>query len=332
MLVKPQVPDHLIIETIRTRYRLSVCELEFLPIGNDATAWAYRVAGDSADYFLKLRKGSPNRAGLLAPAYLKQSGIENVVAPLTAVSGELHAPLGAYTLLLFPWICGESGWVRELTARQYREWGSTMRAIHETAINRDLAAVLPQENYDVRWLKRLDAVEAAMACGDTEDAIARRMMLAWQGQSAEIDLARRRYLKLTRRFAARSAEAVLCHADIHGANILIDERGEIYIVDWDEVIIAPKERDLMFFIDDGQSAAATASFLSGYGDCAVDAIGLAYYRYDWVMQEFCDNGERVFLNSSLSATDREFAVSEFCRLFAPDDVVACADRANRAIG
>ena len=39
---------------------------------------------------------------------------------------------------------------------------------------------------------------------------------------------------------------MLCHSDIHGGNVLINGNNPIYIVDWDEPIMAPKERDLMF--------------------------------------------------------------------------------------
>jgi len=39
---------------------------------------------------------------------------------------------------------------------------------------------------------------------------------------------------------------VLCHSDIHGGNVLMDGNDIIYIVDWDDPIMAPKERDLMF--------------------------------------------------------------------------------------
>lgn len=42
---------------------------------------------------------------------------------------------------------------------------------------------------------------------------------------------------------------VLCHADFHDANLLIDPTGRLFIVDWDEIILAPKERDLVFVTD-----------------------------------------------------------------------------------
>jgi hypothetical protein len=33
----------------------------------------------------------------------------------------------------------------------------------------------------------------------------------------------------------------------------------------------------------------------GYGAAAIDPLALAYYRYEWVVQEIGDNGKRVFL-------------------------------------
>ena len=58
----------------------------------------------------------------------------------------------------------------------------------------------------------------------------------------------RRYRELGALLAADPPAFVLCHADIHTANIILNPRGEIRIVDWDETVIAPKERDLMFFV------------------------------------------------------------------------------------
>lgn len=51
---------------------------------------------------------------------------------------------------------------------------------------------------------------------------------------------------LAESLAAEPLEFVLCHADIHASNILVDGRDALYIVDWDGPLLAPKERDLMF--------------------------------------------------------------------------------------
>ena len=119
---------------------------------------------------------------------------------------------------------------------------------------------------------------------------------------------------------------VLCHADIHTANIIVDPQGEIRIVDWDETLIAPKERDLMFFVDDGHKTRETDAFFAGYDGALINWLALAYYKYDWVVQEFADYGERIFLSDEIGGKDLDSALREFQRLFEPDDVI---DRAHR---
>ncbi|MCC6629273.1 MAG: hypothetical protein IT340_17945 [Chloroflexi bacterium] len=49
-------------------YGLAVADLAFLPLGHDALAWVYRVrTADDRAYFLQVRRGAINEAGLLAP-------------------------------------------------------------------------------------------------------------------------------------------------------------------------------------------------------------------------------------------------------------------------
>lgn len=47
----------------------------FLPIGNDSSAWVYRVETDKKHYFLKIRKGIPQPAIINASHYLKHEVI-----------------------------------------------------------------------------------------------------------------------------------------------------------------------------------------------------------------------------------------------------------------
>ena len=67
----------------------------------------------------------------------------------------------------------------------------------------------------------------------------------------------------------------MCHADLHAGNILIDANGAFYLVDWDTLILAPKERDLMY-AGGGQFGEARtpqqeeALFYQGYGQTQID--------------------------------------------------------------
>jgi aminoglycoside phosphotransferase (APT) family kinase protein len=41
-----------------------------------------------------------------------------------------------------------------------------------------------------------------------------------------------------------SGPFVLCHTDIGGDNLLVGNQGQLYVLDWDDVILAPPEHDL----------------------------------------------------------------------------------------
>ena len=326
MLEKPDLADAKIIEQLESHYALRIRVLEFLPIGNDQRAWAYRVETDNDVYFLKLRKGGTKPASLIAPHHLKTEGIKQVVAPLETVSGALQAAAGDYDLILYPFIEGRSAWRMPLSATQWRAWGEIMRRIHGSSLTPQLLESAEREAGGVKWLNTIDRVEDVLRRRDYGGKIATAAARVWQDQAAEIHRCRRRYREMGALLAADPPAFVLCHADIHTANIILSPQGEIRIVDWDETVIAPKERDLMFFINDGHRPEETDAFFAGYDDDGISWLALAYYKYDWVVQEFGDYGERLFLSDEIGAKDLESALVEFERLFEPDDVI---DRAHR---
>jgi hypothetical protein len=66
-------------------------------------------------------------------------------------------------------------------------------------------------------------------------------------------------------------------------------------------------------------------------EVAIDRALIAYYRFDWVLQELADYHGHVF-DPALGEETPEEASAYFEDLFGPDDVVAAAYRANDEIG
>jgi spectinomycin phosphotransferase len=134
---------------------------------------------------------------------------------------------------------------------------------------------------------------------------------------------------------ARPPEPVLCHADLHAANVLIDTDGALYVVDWDTLIFAPKERDLMF-IGGGiggawNSAQEEAWFYQGYGQTDIDPLALAYYRYERFVEDVAEYSEQLLLTNEGGA-DRARGFGKFCHAFEPNDVVEIAFRTDPLLG
>lgn len=327
MLDKPNLPDETIIGPLEAHYGLRVHALEFLPVGNDQRAYAYRVGSPSGNYFLKLRRGEARLASLIAPRELNRLGIAQPVAPIPTQSGALHAAGADFNLILYPYVQGDSAWGMPLSPSQACQWGEIMRRIHCAPLTAAIRQHVPRDSFGTKWLPTLDQVEDSVASGDYRGRIAAELAQIWRERAAEIHRCRQRFVELGAELAADPPPFLLCHADIHSANIIITADQRIRIVDWDEAVIAPKERDLMFFLLDGQGSAFETAFFQGYGGKAINWLALAYYKYDWVIQEFADYGARVYLADDLGERDLIASLREFRRLFEPGNVI---ERAHKA--
>jgi spectinomycin phosphotransferase len=72
------------------------------------------------------------------------------------------------------------------------------------------------------------------------------------------------------------------------------------------------------FVVGGVVAAAVENkeeelFFRGYGKVDIDPVALAYYRYEWVVQDIGDYGERVFLMKDTGEETKKDAVQGFVR-------------------
>jgi spectinomycin phosphotransferase len=94
---------------------------------------------------------------------------------------------------------------------------------------------------------------------------------------------------------------VLCHSDIHRGNLLLDVTGKLYVVDWDQPVYAPIERDLMFVSGGaegflGMTPHQRALFFEGYGPVDINQTALEYYRHEWMVQDIGSLGAQVFVD------------------------------------
>jgi spectinomycin phosphotransferase len=314
---------------LRARYGLDPTELSFLPLGHDASAWVYRVrAADGGVYFLKVRLSVTNEAGLAVPRYLQDHGVARVIAPLPATTGTLWTTAGDYALILYPFVAGVTGMERGMADQQWIAYGALLRQVHDTAVTPALARLMRRETFtpnEADLLRRLDAHIGAHRFDDpAEEALA----AFWQARRPEIRTLLDRAEDLGRRLAATEPEFVLCHADIHTNNVLLDAEGRVWFVDWDDTVLAPRERDLMFVVGGLRRELVgpheEALFFQGYGATTVNALALAYYRYARAVSDLADEGEQVCFRPDLSPDVRREAVERAARLFQPGYLVALA--------
>jgi spectinomycin phosphotransferase len=338
MLTPPAIATNDIIARLGEWYALRARTATFLPVGQDEYAAVYRVAAaDGAAWFLKLRRGAFAEVSVAVPAWLHAQGIAEVMAALPTMAGQLWSEADGYTWLLYPYFDGANAYATPLTDAQWPIFGRALAAIHGASLPPALAALIPRETYPADLRERVLALDAAVAAGafDAPGDPAAELARVWRARRDEIQTIVARHAELGEALARRPEDFVLCHSDLHPANLLVGTDGTLAIVDWDAPILAPRERDLIC-LGGGMSAAwddprAEERFRAGYGAAGADPAALAYYRYDRVVADLEAYGSQVFGRRG-SLEDRAQGGQKMAVQFAPGNVIPAAHATYARIG
>jgi len=331
LLEKPDIAEELIISRLQEEYNLRVAALTFLPLGADMGTAVYRVvADDGTAHFLKLRKGF-NEIVVTVPLFLKSQGIQEIIAPFETKSKQGWADFGKYKLILYPFIEGKNGFEMELSDHHRRIFGAALKRIHTVKIPLELRKDIPQETYCPQWREQVKEFQRQVENNTFSESNAAKLANFIKSKRNEIDHLIKRTEELASKLESQSHELVLCHTDIHGANILITDKDEFYIVDWDAPLLAPKERDLMFIgggIDEiWKNKRDESVFYEGYGKTDVDFAVMAYYRFERVIEDLAAYGEQLLLTDEGGA-DREEAYRRFTVNFEAGQTIEVAEKTN----
>ncbi|MDP6301571.1 MAG: aminoglycoside phosphotransferase family protein [SAR202 cluster bacterium] len=335
MLEPPNISDDSVIACLRDEYGLGILEFVFLPIGADRSTAVYRAgASDSTPYFVKLRLNRFNATSVELPKFLGDCGIRQVIAPLATESGRPWAEFDDAKLMLYPFVEGRNGYEVTLSDRHWREFGAALNQIYEASIPEPLVGRIRREDYSPRWREDVKRLLGETEATGSDDAIAVELKAFLASKRDEIlDLVHRAE-QLADSLQSRDMEFVLCHFDLHVGNVLIDSGEALYIVDWDEAIIAPKERDLMFvgggLMNSGRAPAQEESiFYEGYGEAQIDQVALAYYRFERIVEDISEDCVQIFPTSE-GVLDRERSFQFFQSDFQPGGVLDVARKTDHA--
>lgn len=298
MLEKPDLDEERLITHLRTAYSVPVVTIDFLPLGADADTAVYRASTrDGTAYFVKLRAGNFDELSVAVPAFLRSHGVTEVITPRASRDGAHFTQFDDRAVIVYPFVAGSDAYSVELSHAQWRTFGRAVQRLHTMILPSNLLNRLPRIAYTARWR---DAVRQALHRAATDsfaDPLAAELAaFLREHHDATLDLVERS-ARHAESMQAQPRDLVLCHTDLHAGNLHITAGGDLFIVDWDNPTLAPKERDLMF-IGGAQGFAGCSPaeevdrFYSGYGPVEIDSVALAYFRYERILEDialYCDN-------------------------------------------
>jgi spectinomycin phosphotransferase len=304
--------------------------------GQDSSATVWRgLLTDGSSVAIKVTRRTESR-GLLVSRYLATRDVPGVVPPLLTRSGAPVAAIDDVQVSVQPWVSGRPAAAGGLSASQWRSFGKLLARLHGVELPAEMRAQVSTDAYAPVAVDSARRLQRYVSDGqpDVADDLAHSLIDAWRTASNRIAVLLDSVEQLATELRGRSRPGVLCHGDAHLANVLVDDDGKLWLLDWDEVVIAPRERDLMFVVDgvlaDTPVTAEQQSwFFQGYGHHEIDGALLAYYRCDWALQDLTDFAERVLDPGRWPDDRREEALRFFRSLLWPTGIVELALAALR---
>lgn len=256
MHTEPALDRSALLAVVRDAYALPARALNFLPLGFEGAC--YRLAcADGTRYVLKLwphrpltgTAASQHYATLSLSRLLHDRGLlPRVAYPLLTRAGTLWAAFAGMPLAVYPLLPGQPP-PAPLSPPLRIALAQTMARLHQATPV--LTAVLPADAWfaipdEATVVRNLAAVAAVQAPHRPGLQALRALVLPRQ---AEV-LAQHAWLRhLQQVVQTLPGPLVVCHRDLTANNLLIDDAGQLGVVDWDGAALAPPEHDLWAVVD-----------------------------------------------------------------------------------
>lgn len=330
MREKPNIPDIEIQAVLQSEYGLANTAIEFLPLGLDTRAGVYRIASDDgAAYLLKVTQRLPlYAASLQAPRTLHDHGIDAIVAPIRTLSNTLQVAIAGWAAMLYPFIEGISGWDVRLNDAQWRNLGETLNRIQALDLPQNELGPIKQEIFNPGsysdWIQVFESTELNNEHGTSNE---RTLRALWREHQSEIDRGMRLMEQLGVYLQRQTIDHVICHADLHPGNMIRTTGDKVFIVDWDEVMLAPKERDFLFIKGVHEPDRNSYPFFQGYGHVEIDWVALTYFIWERVITDLIVCAQDTFRADLEEATKAE-AIDLFAIIMSDEGEVTTARKAE----
>lgn len=325
MSKQPWIPEEQLRACLQDQYELYPVTLEFLPLGHDYSAGVYRVVNARGTaYLLKVTSRPLYAPRCLVPRYLYDQGIASVVAPIRTRRGALWTMLADWTVIVYPWISGDSR-LTGMTDRQWKQVGNIFKQIHQVMLPPVGFESFRKETFDpseyIQWVR---AFEIQHARAEGGGPVQHALRSCWAAHQSTIHTVLNTLEKLAGVLRSRTLPSVICHGDLHARNLIRDRAGRVFVIDWDEVILAPKERDFIFV-----RPLHDAAFFQGYGQAEIDWMALTYFLWERVAQDLIECTRNVWFREDWGEEIRLEAVQLLDVTLAQDNVhIEAAYRAS----
>jgi spectinomycin phosphotransferase len=210
----------------------------FVPAGGDS--WCYRAG----PWWVSVRRDRQGHfpANYEAARELRDAGYEFVLAPARGRSGRVVHTVGGRPVVVTEFVEQRPNSRDGLTRTQLAELSGAVDALHAARVSADVGS----ETFDLPFADELDhGLAFAVAGGDAAGPLGNDVSLLVRSNGPRITDWREEIAVLQERCRTSAMEFVLTHGEPEPPNVIITSDGELFLLDWGDLLRAPPERDAL---------------------------------------------------------------------------------------
>lgn len=313
MQTEPDLTHSAILTTLRQAYGFPFNRLLFHP-----TYWlgyCYAVEDTNGQkYFLKVHPkteqydytaNSPAFYLPLTDQLYRTGRLPNIPHPYRSLAGQFSTPCAGFDLELYNFIPAQLIGFVHLDDRIIRKLARLVGILHASLpyLHFDHPFI---DNYPIAFEAELLAdLQRLPGLRDSARPAQQQMARLLIPRQPEILAHLERLHALRHQMLAMRKPPVICHTDLHGANLMLDDQGQLYILDWDNALIAPPEHDLFFIANEERFwEVYLPEYESQAGRVALHPQVFAFYYYRRAMEDLEGWIMRILSGRGTAETDQ----------------------------
>lgn len=262
---------------------VKIKNMTFVPIGEES--YGYKVETQDQILFAKYSLNPDVNKGIsiVNSLLLEVSDLPFVVPP-KQINGTTEFDLPMGKLYFYPFIDGVvvNTPNENFSNKLLQEISGIMVQIHKRTPS--IKTNVEKENFEDVWMQRFNNLPIKNVKDNWLETLYSKNM-------DKIKTVIEQHIDMGNKLKTTKLDFVLSHGDITGLNIIQTEAG-LKLLDWDGVLMAPKERDLNFFLDVPNFPLRDYLFKTSYDSVNKDAA--KYYGYRWAIESIIVNFQRLF--------------------------------------
>lgn len=193
-----------------------------------------------------------------------------------------------YLIGLFDYIDGQTNEEVKLTYNQLEEIGELLGKIHGSKITNFSIKEAFEVPLKPDFLRAFDEIKKISDQSSDYKQEVKKLL-----EKYKLKLFERfnELEKLQTKLKQQEVKLVLCHGEPSPGNILISGVGKIYLIDWDDLILAPKEKDLMFFSE--RLDPVLKGYRKIFPNAKISENIQIFYEIKWLITEVADYAIRI---------------------------------------